>query len=164
MKTILNIVIFMSFITTIGCNSDDSSDENAAVVDTAIEFSLKNNEGEDLLNPENPNAINQSGIKLFYLINGEVQEVYDANMQNPRNFMIFYHEIKQNYVIRVFQNSSETEQSPITYIQWDGEDTDTLQAEYRRETGLIQVTKTWLNDNLIWDINSGTEAYYELVK
>src|SRR5690606_15635014 len=112
MKTILNIVIFMSLITITGCSSDDNSGGNAAVVDTAIELSLKNGQGEDLLNPENPSGINQSGIKLFYLVNGEVQEVYDANMQNPRNFMIFYHEIKQNYVIRIFQNSSESEQNP----------------------------------------------------
>src|SRR6056297_939944 len=85
-------------------------------IDAKLEFSVFNTQNEDLLNPENSNHLNTSKIKILYVINEEIQEVYDLNADNPRNFMIYKHE--SEYRIKIFLNHSETADKPITYIQW----------------------------------------------
>tara|TARA_R110001583_G_scaffold21469_2_gene81553 strand:+ start:7015 stop:7494 length:480 start_codon:yes stop_codon:yes gene_type:complete len=136
--------------------SCDKSDEpiKGIIVDTAIEFSVSNSQNVDLLNPENPNHIDAEGIKLFYVIDGETKEVYDQNMDAPRNFHVYKHE--NGHRIRVFLNDSETSDKPITYIQWSDIDTDTIEAIFKRPTNGIFVEKVWLNGDPIWERGDNT--------
>ncbi len=157
MKSIILTLLIMASI--LGCNSDDEQQFN---LDVGIEFSIKNSEGIDLLNPNNSESLNESEIKLFYLINGNVEEVFDPNMDSPRNFLIYKHE--SEYRIGISQNYSETEEFPITYIQWNNQDTDTLKCEYARTNRSIRQQKIWLNDELIWDASTNTEPFYEIIK
>lgn len=157
MRTIVLLTIFTMLF---GCNSDDII--NQASLDTGFEFSVVDNEGNDLLNPENPNHFSHSNIKLFYKENGRYKEVYDANLDYPRNFLIFKHETK--YRIRIFLNDSENETQPETMIQWNENKSNIIKAEFYRTSSLVRFNKVWLNDNLIWDSANNSEPYYKLIK
>lgn len=132
------------------------------VIDNTIEFRLVDSLGNDLLNPENPNSIDKTKIKLFYLINNELQEVFDPTKNYTRNFFIYQHE--DGYRIRVFLNSSEKEELPETYIQWTESDTDTIKAKFRRTTSLVAVQKIWLNEKEIGFFNNKSKFYFNLIK
>ncbi|SRX55997.1 hypothetical protein [Aequorivita sp. CIP111184] len=161
MKTIATLIL-LTILTSCSKNNDDEPQQQANVIDVNVELSLKSTNGEDLLDPNNPNGYKAEDIKLYYLINGEKQEVFDANMDYPRNFFIFKHE--SEYRIRIFQNLAETEALPITYVEWNNQDTDTLQAEYHRADRLIQVIKTWFNGELKWDVVSNKENFFTIIK
>jgi len=132
-------------------------------IDAKLEFSVFNTQNEDLLNPENSNHLNTSKIKILYVINEEIQEVYDLNADNPRNFMIYKHE--SEYRIKIFLNHSETADKPITYIQWNDSDTDTIEVSYQRTQNSIPQNIIWLNGEQIWERGNNTvDPYFLLTK
>jgi len=132
-------------------------------IDAKLEFSVFNTQNEDLLNPENSNHLNTSKIKILYVINEEIQEVYDLNADNPRNFMIYKHE--SEYRIKIFLNHSETADKPITYIQWNDSDTDTIEVSYQRTQNAILQNIIWLNGEQIWERGNNTvDPYFLLTK
>ena len=156
-----NILIGLTIIAFFAC---DKSNENVSesIVDTIIEFSVLNSQNEDLLNPGNPNYIDVEGIKIFYVIDGESQEVYDQEMTYTRKYLVFKH--GNEYRIRVFLNESETSDKSITYLKWSDNDTDTIEATYKRTNGIVK-EKIWLNGELIWERGDNTiDAYFLLSK
>src|SRR5690606_16006177 len=156
------LITFLIIALLSSCSSDDIKEQFN--LDVGFEFSIKDSEGNDLLNPQNPNSFNEPDIKLFYLVNGEVNEVYDGNMDYPRNFVIHEYPPTSEYRIGVFLNHAETEELPITYIKWNETDTDTLKCEIYRTNSLTKITKLWLNDVQIWTSSDNTEPYFELIK
>lgn len=142
-------------------NNDDEP-QHQTYIDRSVELSLKDQNGEDLLDPNNPNAYKAESIKLYYLINGEKQEVFDENMDYPRNFLIFNNE--SEYRMRIFLNDTETETLPNTFVEWNSETTDTLKAEFRRADDYIQVIKTWFNGELKWNVENEQANYFTIIK
>ena len=152
-------IVLMISLMIIGCSKEN---EDAFNLDVGVEFSIVNLDGEDILNPNHPNAIKESDIKLFYLIDGVKEEVYNANYDYPRNFMIYEHQ--NEFRIRIFQNYSDKEDKPITYIQWNDVDTDTIETTYERTSNAVLQRKIWLNGNLLWDSNTGIEPFFVITK
>ncbi len=160
MKAIV-ILMMVTFLTS--CNKEDETEKVAVFFDTSVEISLKNQSGEDMLNPNNQNGYRAENIKIYYLVNGEKQEVFDVNMDYPRNFLIF--QLENEYRIRIFQNSAETEELPITYVEWNENETDTLQAEYDRTyNNQPRVQKVWFNGDLKWDGKDGEKGFFSVIK
>ncbi len=132
-------------------------------LDASLEFSVFSLQREDLLNPENPNHLNTENLKLFYVINGENQEVYNPNMDNPKSFKIY--EYENEYRIRIYLNHTETADKPITYIQWNDSDTDTIEVSYQRTQNAILQNNIWLNGEHVWERGSNTvDPYFVLTK
>ena len=84
------------------------------------------------------------------------------NSDNPRGFTIYEH--ISEYRIGISMNYSEAEEFPVTYVQWNEFDTDTLKCKIYRTNSLVTVEKVWLNDELIWDARDEVEPYYEMIK
>ena len=160
MKTIAAL-IFLTLFSSCTKSIDDEPQQQANLA-VGIDIGIRNANGEDLLNPSNPNSYKADNIKLYYLINGKKIEINDPKMATPRNFIIY--EKDGEYRIGVTQNYSETESLPITYIEWNPNETDTLQAEVYRNGGLIRSIKTWFNGELMWDAESETEPFFTIIK
>ncbi|MBB6680266.1 hypothetical protein H4O20_02300 [Aequorivita sp. 609] len=160
MKAIVTLIV-LTFLTA--CSKDNETEKVAVFFDTAVEISLKDHSGIDMLNPNNQNAYRADEIKIYYLVNGEKQEIFDPNMDYPRNFLIYQNE--NEYRIRIFQNSVETEELPITYVEWNENETDTLQAEYDRTyNNQPRVQKVWFNGELKWDGQNGEKGFFTIIK
>jgi hypothetical protein len=150
------ILICLTMFLLISCNSDDIVIDGFNY-DAILNISVTNTKGDDLLNPDNSNAIAQSKIKILYLVKGKL--IQESNGTDyPRNFMIY----KQDglNIIRVFLNSSAEEQYPQTYIQWSEDNTDIIKIEYNRTSNSVTKKTIWLNDKLVSDI----EPYLKVIK
>ena len=66
-----NFLIILTVTTFLACrNSDDMNEiKYAFCFDANLDFSVYNAQNEDLLNPENPNHLDTSNFKVFYVIN-----------------------------------------------------------------------------------------------
>lgn len=141
----------MAIASLFACNKEDDLNP-AVIVDRGFEFLVFNSQDVDLLDPATPNHYEEDDIKLFYEIDGELTEVYDAHLDHPRHFMIFEHETE--YRIRVFLNDSDASDETITHIQWNDDDTDVIKASFKRPKSNVIVNKVWLNDTQIWDLTT----------
>lgn len=160
-----NLLIILTATTFLACSNSNDSNEIKQFynVDTKVEFSIFNSQNEDLLNPENPNHLNTSNFKVFYIINGEKKEVNQANLDYSRGFKIYKHE--NEYRIGIFLNSSDSSDKPITEIQWNDGDTDTIEVSYQRTDNGVLQNIIWLNGELIWERGNNTiDPYFVLTK
>lgn len=147
-----------------GCNeSDETNIRDGDFFDLGIELIVVNSKGEDLLNPENPNHFKEKDIKLYYVVDGQTKEVYNPDMAYPRNFKIV--KATNEYRITIFLNDSPSQKN-ITYVQWNKEDTDTIEAAFRRDIGYIVKDTVWLNGKQIYEFmaNRNDNYYYVFSK
>ena len=159
MKNLLIVLVVTLFF---ACNKSNEMEEQYNL-DTSIEFSVYNSQNEDLLDTGNTNHLDVTNIKLFYLINGEKKEVNNPNYDNPRGFRIFKHE--NEYRIAVSLNNTETSEKPITYIQWNDNDIDTIEVAIKRTQKSILQDEIWLNGIHVWERGNNTiDPYFMLRK
>lgn len=153
---------FFLAMVLLSCNSDDNN-ETDFVYSIGFEMIVKNGGGIDLLNQNSPNTLNTNDIKLYYLINDVSEEVYNPNLDLPRNYMIYEHS-DGFYRIKIFPNYAQSEEFPTTYIEWGENDTDTIKCQFKYTNNSIALTKVWFNEILELDTESGTGFTFEVIK
>ncbi|WP_347173947.1 hypothetical protein [Polaribacter uvawellassae] len=159
------LIILICVLAVVSCTNEESDENNYVNFDTAVDFSIVNNIGENLLNPNHPNTIDISKIRIFYVVNG-VKKLYygGTNLDHPNGFMIFGSNYKK---IRIFQNPSVTESRPKTIIEWGQNNSDVLEAKYRiYQNTPILLEEFWLNGTSVWTIadESNSETTYKSFK
>ncbi len=156
-------ILLLSVIFLSSCRSG----QNDCCTDYLLGFQMlvKNSEGEDLLNPNTPNSLNTDKIKLFYLKNGVKEEVYHPTADHPRNYFIFLDSNGQ-YRIGVNVNYAKSEPFPITYIQWNENDMDTIISKLEYKDSGISIEKLWYNNELKIDFSNPqySDWVFEIVK
>lgn len=141
------------------CNKEEETKLVGAFIGVGINVSIKNNLGEDLLDPNNPNAFNENDIKVYYLIDGEMIEVFDPLMDYPRNFKIFKNE--SDFRVRIFLDHSTDKTT--TYIKWNDSEIDEIKADIYTTENHISYSKAWYNSDLVCEDARGG-CYYEIIK
>ena len=146
LKTMRTLLIFVSiFVAMIACDKE----KEKLVLDQGVEITVLDELGNDLLNPTNQNFYDEGTIKIFYLINGVIEEVYNQNYDNPRNFRIS--EREGLFRLMLTLNATENDEYPITYIKWSESDTDTIKCSVSRTYRSVVCIKVWYNEALLWD-------------
>ncbi|UII21025.1 hypothetical protein [Fulvivirga ligni] len=166
MKKILKHSLILSMLTLLilsSCSEDEPGGQDAAVVDIDITMTVVDMDGNDLLDPSNPNAYSESDIDLVFLIDGEEEVYFNANMDAPKGFKIYKNEVGEGYVMRVFPNTAISEDDPVTYIQWGEDDRGTLACEIQRGENFEICTKVWYNGEEKWNVQSSARAF-QIVK
>lgn len=155
-------IFIFAVITLFSCSKNDEAGSLGSIIDAYVDFSIFNAQNEDLLNPDTPNYLNSNDIKIFYVIDGKKQEFYKDNLDNPKGY--FIGEQEGIYYIRIFLNYEETEEKPITYVQWGNTDTDTIQVLYKRPQNSILQDVIWLNGKQIWERGDNTTPSYFILE
>lgn len=157
-----NLILLLAIFTFVSC---EDSKEEFYNLEMGFDFSVINSNNEDLLNPSTSNSYKYEDIKLYYLVNGIKEEVFDSNLDNPRNFSIYKDERDARYKIGLFLNHIDKSEITTTYLSWNENETDTIESKLRRGTNGIIREKVWLNGKLIWEINDNTiQPYYLITK
>jgi len=151
MKPFLLALLFLIFI---GCDKDD--DDCCTIISLDANISVKNAGGEDLLDPNNPNSYKKENIKIYHLINGEQKR---AGLDD-----IIYQDSDSVFRYRTFVNHEGNAEFPVTYIDWDETDRDTLKSEIYRTDNQTRVIKIWYNGELKWDVENGEAPDFTIVK
>ena len=154
-------LLIISILLLISCAKHPDS---ADVFDTYIDLRLENISREDLLNPDTDNSYNQNDIQLFNLLDGVEQYHFCGNCDHQKGY--FFFERDNRFIMRIFPNSEiqKNGTDPITYIQWNETDRDTIQCHINRndDGSYIFCTKVWYNNVLVYDNNG--ERYFTIIK
>lgn len=143
------------------CLSCDKDEHQKFIVDTDIEFSVKDTMGNDLLNPINQNSFDTDQISILYLKNDEKVRYFDEDMNHPKGFFIYKHE--NEFRIRIFPNTNKNETNPVTFIKWSDADIDTVECIIKRTISSEICKKVWFNKELVWE-SYKNERFIEIIK
>lgn len=160
-KILLGIV---GALLAIGCSQERPGD-GTFNLDVAVEVAIENNKGQDLLNPNTENAIKAEDIKLYYVENGKAYEAEAEDLKNgeaQKNIIVFQR--GDRYRVRIMQNHSSEEDTPLTLIQWNSSDIDTIKSEFLKGDRYIIQDKIYYNNKLSWTSNDSFEPYFKVVK
>lgn len=146
------LIILMS----IGCSKEKEDDLCCTIISLGANISLKNSVGEDLLDPENPNAYKKGDIKIYHLINGVQKRAGRDD--------ILYEDEDGIYRYVVMVNYEGDDEYPITYIDWNETDRDTIKSEIYQTSNQIRVIKIWYNDALMWDAEDLGPEQFTIIK
>ena len=97
------------------------------IVDIGIDFILKNQQGQDLLNNNTTNNLLNSEIKVYYLENGIEREVNNPDLDCPRNFC-FVDQGNNNKIFRLFPVDKIVAKKSTIFIQWNSLQRDKIEA------------------------------------
>lgn len=159
-KTLLILLLLYGIL---GCKKENSEIRSGIVIDTGMRFKVFNTKNEDLLAPSTSQGLNVSEIKLFYVVDNNEQYVFNANSDAPNGFVIHHNELG-NW-IGIGLNSIEAIKKPITIIQWNENNRDTIEVTFDRRNGSVEKNKVWLNGNLIWEkYKDATDKIYRIIK
>lgn len=143
------------------CSKDSKKGD---VLSTHIDIKLENISGNDLFDPSVNNSYNQDNIRLIYVLDGVEEYYLCGNCDYQKGY--FFFERNGKYVLRIYPNfeAQQDGTDPITYIQWEQNDRDTVQCHIERneDGSYIFCTKVWYNDSLVYDNNG--ERYFTVIK
>ena len=150
------LIIILLTYTIIGC-SEKNSTEASFVLATGVRFKLLDESGKDLLNPNTINYFPIDSMKLYHKINEEIIEVYDENMEYPRNISLITESNPyqigfgsySGYEGEISEIDGIKRGVSINYLEFNSEITDTITVEWEAKKGIYFVnTKIWYNNTL----------------
>lgn len=146
MKNLFFVLMLISVLLLFSCVNDDPPC-CAHPPFTGINLTVVDTSGNDLLNPENPEAYSKDSIRLYFLENGETHLVHNELSDNPNGFSINPGISQQNYRISLSPTLPTADQkTTITYLHWNSEDIDTLKSKYAGPSSGTQYVDTlWVN-------------------
>ncbi len=99
-------------------------------VDLAIDIFLQNSSGEDLLNPNTKNSFLVNDIRVFAVENGVEKELYNPNLDCPRNFCILNY-ANNSKIFRLFASGNFEEGRSKQIVRWNATYIDTFIANIK---------------------------------
>ena len=178
MKTLLSVAFILLLCS---CDQMDCCDPppDEWGDDNYFTFSVKNEKGEDLLNPQTKGAYNHTIISLFRFVEDKYVRVYNPMKYPSKGYEIA--NIDGVYIFyphfNVHDPSLFPEGYPFSYyrkglIVWNESETDTLEMELVdqpvRENR--RLNRIWHNGELVWDWDTAIRSdknhawYFEIIK
>lgn len=156
--------ILASFIIcgVIGCSISDSNVE-ALDDDIRMNISFVDETGNDLLNPNHPDAITEQNTDLYYVVDGEKERVFEGHLDHPKQFYIWHAEEQDIYYMTLFPNREFTNNMSTTFIEFADSAMDTIQVEVEKENVWV-CTKVWYNQELKWKIEDDKPRLLSIIK
>jgi len=110
-----------------------------------VNITVRDAQGNNLLNPTLEGAYRENVIKIFYEEEGKLEEFFNGGHSNMRrNFRIISPELGSDYRMRVVLKEK-------TVIQWNGTEADTLKAEIFDNGMILILSKVYHKGELKWD-------------
>lgn len=147
----IKILIFSGILTLFSCDEDSGT---GTVISNDVLITVVNQEGEDLLDPSNPESINIEEIKVFYLLNGIKTEINRSNLDYPKMFLVTDPDMNSEYYrILLFLNIEDDSEITTTYIELKPNIVYEFRSELNRFGNSVTDEKIWLQNELICDVN-----------
>ncbi len=154
MKDLFTYLLLNGFILLFStCNKvDDVPTPNSFPLISVVDI-----KGNDLLNPENENAIPTEIIRIYYIRNGKPKLQYNSIGQYAYFYLTKHYD---THIIAIQADISAKETT--TLIQWNEHDTDTMICRFNDKSRL---TKVIYNNEEKWEDPSGrNEPYFTIIK
>jgi hypothetical protein len=123
------------------------------MIDTSIDILVKDRNGKNLLDTTNTVHFKSKDIRVFRLIKGEKEEVFQSNLNGHQNFLILKNEGNGETFLRFFPYEGEDNsiekgtrsEETINYIQWKVDDVDTILCSITRMKSSVFCDKVIFN-------------------
>jgi hypothetical protein len=141
-------ILLVLFSITLSCANNDDS----VIKELHIDLYVVDENGNDLLDPNNANTLRYDDISIYYVVEGKSIRVNNGTADTPKGFSInepggIYH----NHWIRLYLNSEKGKEISTTMIKWSENDYDTLDVSFTKRGANIRRDKIWINKHLVWD-------------
>lgn len=144
MKNLSQIFLILIAGVITSCN-DEISPCCPATNSDMVNITVRDAQGNNLLNPTLEGAFRENVIKILYEEDGKLKEFYNGGHSNMRrNFRIISPELGSDYRMRVILKEK-------TVIQWNQTEADTLKAEILDDGMILILRKVYHNGELKWD-------------
>jgi hypothetical protein len=155
--------LFVTILLSLSCSDEKDCCSQIAGNNTLFEFSLVNQNGEDLLNENTQNSYNTNNIKLYNLIDGEEILINNPNSDSPNGYSIF--EKDGLNLFRPFFKESNLEISGI--IEWNPNKRDKISLEMVQQSENVKrLVKIKYNGEIVWNEETATNPdnrYFQIV-
>ena len=156
------------YITILAClfslYSCEEDKEGSTFIYTYQFFHMLDKDGNDLLDPNNKNAIDLSKIKIYYFIDGKkhisffgVTEPW-IDPSNPST------QIKYYYLGIGLNSHGEDGSISETYIEWNENDVDTIYSKIVRKRNYLLVETIKVNDSIWSPKNESIQDIFTFIK
>ncbi len=151
MKNKMGIYVALIYlIVLVSCEEKETS--YGFYVDRSAEIHVKNNNGADMLDPATPGSLTEKDFNLYYLVNGQEQLYFEANLDHPKGLFITKKQNADSYSLIIFVNDRPQNNESITYLEFVGKRKDTLKSHflptnsYNNPYGNLIVDSLWFNN------------------
>ncbi len=165
----MKYLIYSFIIALLFSSCDDNENEEQVLVSIGSAFLMKiaDNEGNDLLDPDNDNSFKIEDINNFYLIDGEKVRKFNEEMTYPKGLQLFYHGNYKRWVLLVSTNNYiDNDFKGISFLEFKNGSIDKIEVQYndyKSNLNIINIQKIWYNDELVWN-DSPNEQIIEIFK
>lgn len=150
-------VLILLFSSTLilfsGC---DTTSPPAAIPNPVVNVILlySDDTGNDLLNPEHPDAWNENNIEIYALKNGEKERRFESRLDRPKGIFIRYDETVERYKLGIRLSVHISDGFTVTYVEFPNAQMDTLRIRAKKKNnGVLRASKFWYNNVLLFDEN-----------
>lgn len=150
-------IAFLFFTLLVACSNEEEVRMDGGIpIIKGVDVHLQSISGEDLLNPENPNAIKAENIRIYALYKGKEILTDDGPLASSEiwkyNVSIPSIDYKGNYSTTIYIASHVDENNRSTdIIKWNDSWVDTFRCELDNTGSMIQ--KLYVNDVLKDNLN-----------
>jgi len=162
MKTNIKLLlIFLGTLSIVYLTSCEKPESEFAVCGPPVfDIAFCNQEGLDLLDPNKAVSFKESEIDIYTIIDGEKTQVYEANLDHPEHFFVYYHDDIGKYFLRIFSVGDIIDEISTTYINFGDGTEDRIDFEISGP----HVIKVWYNEVLMWDVSNAMAERIEVIK
>lgn len=157
-------MLILVFILFLSCSDNEDCCSLISGNDTLFEFSVVNQNEEDLLNANITNTYNSNSIKLYNLINGNEVLINIPNSDMPNGYTIFTKDGLN--LIRTFFDESSLIVNGI--IEWNVNNRDTISLEMVQQSENVKrLIKIKYNNKIVWDEETASNPdyrYFQIIK
>ena len=153
---------FLALLSILCGFSCKKSTDNAVVIDAIVNIQIVDGQNKNLIGEASSVYFND--LKIYYLIDENKELFYRGNFDYPRGYALLEDANGEKY-LRLFLNTQG--ELPVTLIQFNDTDIDTIECEFIRKNGNINCAKIWYNDVLEWNIkdkNSSENREITIIK
>jgi len=153
------ISIFSIFLLLMNGSCKENEQPQFATVDMMAFITILDEQGNNLLDPNQEGAYDPKDIKIFYERDGKMVEFYEGYLTMPRNFRIDPPEFGSDYLLALVLDSEKT------IIKWNENESDTILAEFlNNEIQSLIVTKVYYQGQLMHELPTTKRRGFTIVK
>lgn len=158
----------------ISCSEENNNDIYYGISQsTSVDISIVDEQGNDLLDPDNLNRINTSTVELYHIVDGEQLKFFYGHLDYSEGYRVYNPGdlgFNDNYLFCVMHTcgygAEKDDTMPVTYIKWANNDIDTLQCKYEISDYEVFCTKVWFIGELVWTSpgENGESRWFQTIK
>ena len=117
---------------------------------------VTDDQNQNLLDPSTPGYFKPEDIRIYYVKDGQRKDVYQANLDTPRNFRIEQFTSAKEFAMVLYPDEGTRDgEITTTIIQWNDVAADTLECEVHHWDSSVAITRIWNKDELVYDKDNG---------